>query len=200
MKLILVRHGETEENIKGIVQGQSDGHLNEKGKEQSRKVAYRLKEEKIDSAYISDLKRAKDTAQEILRFHPSTEVHFVKELREVNAGVLTGVVKGAWNDDYKKYQGPFAQIKPEGGESFLELQDRAVKFYQKIINQDWGKTVLFVSHGGIISCLFLFLLKKELTREEYILVHPRNCAVSVIEVGYDQNHVVTTFNCVKHLD
>ena len=65
MRLILTRHGETEDNVKEILQGQAGGKLTAKGIEQAKKLALRLKKEKIDKIYVSDLKRAVDTAKEL---------------------------------------------------------------------------------------------------------------------------------------
>ena len=67
MKLIIARHGETEENKKGILQGHLPGKLTELGIEQSKKLALRLKNEKIDAIYSSDLARASNTAKEIIK-------------------------------------------------------------------------------------------------------------------------------------
>ena len=90
MKIIIIRHGETEENKKGIVQGQIPGHLSELGKEQAKKVAKRLSKEKINVIYSSDLDRAKNTAQEIAKFHKKTLFELKQELRERNWGNLQG--------------------------------------------------------------------------------------------------------------
>ncbi len=62
MKLIIVRHGQTHENASGIIQGQGTGRLNEIGIEQAKRIGFRLKDEKIDVAYISYLERTKQTA------------------------------------------------------------------------------------------------------------------------------------------
>ena len=64
MKLIIVRHGQTDANITGIIQGHGESNLTLLGKKQAQKIALRLKEEKIDYAYSSDLRRAKETAEE----------------------------------------------------------------------------------------------------------------------------------------
>ncbi|GBE19836.1 glucosyl-3-phosphoglycerate phosphatase [archaeon BMS3Abin17] len=69
MKLILVRHGETEENKRREIMGQKQGTLSSLGIEQAKKVAQRLKDEKIDYIFSSDLARASDTAKEIHKFH-----------------------------------------------------------------------------------------------------------------------------------
>ena len=95
MKVILVRHCESIANSKGIHQGQRvDTSLSEKGKEQARKVARALKDEKIESIYSSDLKRAMETAQEIAKFH-NIKVISDKRLREFDSGDFTHL-KDRW--------------------------------------------------------------------------------------------------------
>ena len=69
MKLIITRHGETIENAKRICQGHLGGNLSKKGKLQAKKLAERLKNEKLDVIYSSDLKRTKDTTKEIKKYH-----------------------------------------------------------------------------------------------------------------------------------
>ncbi len=90
MKLIITRHGETEENRTGIVQGHLPGQLSESGIEQAQKLALRLKGEKIDVIYSSDLDRASDTAKEIAKDHPSVPIRFVRDLidQEKNYKIL----------------------------------------------------------------------------------------------------------------
>ncbi len=84
MRLILVRHWETEENKRREVQGHKHGKLSSLGIKQAKRVAQRLKKEKINFIFSSDLARASDTAKEIHKFHPKTPIKFVKELRKWN--------------------------------------------------------------------------------------------------------------------
>lgn len=86
MKIILTRHGRTEENDAGILQGHLPGTLSENGWNQARKVAERLKSETIDYAYSSDLARSANTAKEIMKYHPETPMEFTEELRETFLG------------------------------------------------------------------------------------------------------------------
>jgi broad specificity phosphatase PhoE len=82
MRLILIRHGESKANAKGIRQGQDlDSPLSRNGKRQAKKLAKRLKDEKIDAIYSSDLKRAKQTAKFIAKSH-RLKIIFDKRLRE----------------------------------------------------------------------------------------------------------------------
>jgi broad specificity phosphatase PhoE len=69
MRLIIIRHGETNDNANGICQGQNDSPLSENGIAQAKSLALRFKDRKIDAVYSSDLQRAANTALEILKFH-----------------------------------------------------------------------------------------------------------------------------------
>src|SRR3989344_5231524 len=99
MRLILTRHGETIENKMGIIQGHLPGKLSKLGKEQAKKLAKRLKNEKIDFIYSSDLARAADTAKEIAKFHPIIPVEFVEDLRERYLGSFQGTKTNEIHDD-----------------------------------------------------------------------------------------------------
>ena len=63
MRLLITRHGETEENVNGVIQGHLPGKLSKLGLEQIKKIANRLKDEKIDYIYSSDLDRSSETAK-----------------------------------------------------------------------------------------------------------------------------------------
>ncbi|MBI5002370.1 histidine phosphatase family protein [Candidatus Woesearchaeota archaeon] len=133
MKLILVRHGETVENATGICQGQSYGTLSEKGKEQARKVGLRLKSEKIDTAYVSDLERTKDTAKEILKYHPHVPVIYTKDLRERSWGVFEGrprEERRLYSQDNKI---SLHDMHPENGESYHDVLQRMLRFYTSLL-------------------------------------------------------------------
>ena len=86
MKIILVRHGQSLANEKSMSQGKKDEwentSLTKKGKEQAEKVAKRLKNEYIGVIYSSDLKRAKETAEAINKFH-NVKIKLDKRLRDM---------------------------------------------------------------------------------------------------------------------
>lgn len=106
IRLIVIRHGETDENRAGIIQGHLPGKFSSRGIEQAKKAALRLKEEKSDFIYSSDLARAADTAKEIAPFHKAAPVEYVKEPREMNLGEFKGRKRSDFSWDAKGFKAP----------------------------------------------------------------------------------------------
>ena len=136
--IILVRHGETVDNARQIMQGQTQGELNDKGRDQARQVAQRLACEQLDAVVASDLHRAVQTAEIIATPHGMT-VQMTPLLRERDWGGFTGrfipELKGeVWPDDI------------ESEEALLE---RARRFLIYMTATYPGKRVVAVGHGII---------------------------------------------------
>ena len=134
--IFLVRHGETVDNARQIMQGQTQGELNEKGREQARQVAERLAEEQVDAVVASDLHRAIQTAEYIAAQH-GLSVTTTPLLRERDWGSFTGCfipdLKGkVWPDDIES-------------EEALLLRARAFLLY--ILATYPEKRVVTVGHG-----------------------------------------------------
>ncbi len=199
MKLLLVRHGETDLNAAGILQGHGHYCLNEKGKEQARKLGIRLQNENIDVAYISDLHRAKETAAEILKFHPKTKVIFTKELRERHHGVFEGKHGSEMLAAREKAGKSYEEFLPEGGESFLQCQKRTVRFYESLVVRHHAETILLVTHGALLRCLLLHIAQQPFDVNNYDTYQAKNCSLTIVEVDGQTSHI-TLMNCVKHLE
>lgn len=197
MRLIIVRHGQTEGNINEIAQGRMQDPLNETGIGQAKKVAERLKTERIDVIYSSDLKRAMMTADEIIRFHPDVPVHYVGELAERDYGDFTGKPFKFVNEKQVGSGLERNEYRPPGGESFRDVSKRADAFLDRILQKHKGQTVLFVTHGGIKRTLMGRLMAK--TLEEARKANLRNTSISIVNFT-DDGHEVMVFNCAKHLD
>ncbi len=149
MKLILTKHGITEENIKGIHQGWSPGTLSREGWEQARKLATRLKDMHIDTIYTSDLARSLNTAKEIAKYHEEARFIPDKRLRERTAGTFDGKPSMTGkSDDFSDLS-----TRAGGGESYKEVWERLKDFYSSILNAYSSETVLAVGHGGSIMLL-----------------------------------------------
>jgi probable phosphoglycerate mutase len=197
MRLIVVRHGETEGNVRKLLQGQMDVPLNGNGMEQARKVAERFRTEKIDVAYSSDLKRARMTAEEIMKYHPGTPFHLVRELREKSYGIFEGKEREAIREAILKSGLPKHKYKPPKGESYEEQSRRVMAFLEKVKEKHKGQSVLWVTHGGIKRTLVSRLMGMPL--EEAVNTSYGNTAVSIINFS-DKGHEMLVYNCTKHLE
>jgi len=196
MKLIITRHGETEENKAGIIQGHLPGHLSETGIKQAKKVALRLKDEKIDFIYSSDLDRAKNTAKEIAKFHPDVPIKFVKDLREKFFGEWQGKSKKELGFDKAK---SVTAIFPKDGETSEELFNRASNFLHKVLSQHHNDTILFVGHNGINKAMIVVIIGKSPENIKSI-ERQHNTSINIFEIDEYKNHKILCFNCKKHLD
>lgn len=136
--LFLVRHGETVDNARQIMQGQTQGCLNERGREQAQQVAQRLANEKVDAIVASDLHRAIQTAEIIAAPH-GLPVISIKLLRERDWGGFTG----RFIPDLK------GEVWPDDIESEQALLQRAADFLQYMTATYPGKRVVAVGHGII---------------------------------------------------
>jgi probable phosphoglycerate mutase len=136
--LYLVRHGETVDNANQIMQGQTQGMLNEYGIRQAQEVSEAWKDRQIDVVIASDLKRSIDTARIIAEPH-GLEVITTPLLRERDWGDFTG----RFIPDLKN------EVWPENIETLENLLSRAGEFIAYVKETFPGKKVLAVGHGII---------------------------------------------------
>ncbi len=157
-KLILVRHGESEYNAKGLWTGWRDPTLSPKGREHARKIGQKLREHNVEKAFVSDLKRAQDT-WDIIHYHltkgeKNVPVTSHKNLNERHYGVFAGQNK--WQVKEKLGEEEFMKIRraydyrPPEGESLKDVYDRAVPYFNSNIKPhiERGQIVISVTHGN----------------------------------------------------
>lgn len=162
--LYLVRHGETEWNVKGITQGQMNSFLTEKGRQQALVTANELKDINFDAIFSSDLIRTQNTA-EIIKLDREIVIQTSKLLRERNFGSFEGRHGNEFRETLKEKILEREKLSEEEGWSFRladdietdeELVDRFIIQLREITVAYPNKTVLVVSHGGPIR---MFLVK-----------------------------------------
>ncbi len=171
MMLYLMRHGQTDWNLAGKVQGWNDAPLNQQGILQARLAGEKLNAEDIETVYSSDLKRARKTA-EIVSAALDLPLHCTKRLREMNFGKAEGMKKTdlqakfpyiypAFNDlnNLERYD-----VRYPNGESIGEVQQRFMKFVTKLL-EDRRQKVLVVTHGMLVRIFAESCLKKTLKLE-----------------------------------
>ena len=188
MKLIIVRHGQTEENRRGIVQGQKRGHLSELGKEQVLNVALELSKVNLDAIYSSDLKRCVDTVIPIAKYHKNTDVIYSKQLEEIKIGGF-GLVPLWFPPQLANSALNIAirlNFKSPGGESWKSLKNRERIFLNDLYSTHQNETVLIVSHGISIRAMLVLLSSKSIAKK-LIKKEVPNCSINYLEMNHKLN-------------
>lgn len=198
MKLIIVRHGETDRNRFGLHTGHVKVSLNATGRQQVERVAERLASERIDIIYSSDLLRAKETAKAISVKHPEAELVLDVELRERNSGVFSSQPIAEKEAAEKASGQHFRDWKPKDGESLREVKERARRWYTQHRQIDADKTVLVVSHGLFIYTLMEWAIAAGADVEWPKLRH-QNAAVTILDVPVEGTAYVVHLNDTTHL-
>ena len=150
--LYLARHGETVDNANQIMQGQTQGELNEKGLCQARELSEQWKNREIDVVMASDLKRSVDTAA-ILAAPHGLEVVKTPLLRERDWGGFTGRYIPSLKNE----------VWPDDIETLENLLSRAGEFIAYVKKTYPGKKVLAVGHGIINKAVQAVYYKKSMS-------------------------------------
>ena len=162
-ELILIRHGETDWNRELRFQGQVDVPLNATGLEQARRVAQRLLAERfgVEHLVCGDLLRRGQTAEpaaQALLPHLSLDAVAGPGLREQNFGVVDGLrvqdVKTDYAEAWERWVRFEADYGMPGGETTRQFHTRVMDAVQRIAQQYAGKTVLVVTHGGVLDMVW----------------------------------------------
>ncbi|WP_087017334.1 histidine phosphatase family protein [Thaumasiovibrio subtropicus] len=157
----LFRHGQTEWNLTGRMQGFKDSPLTALGQQQALEARGKVDGVVFDAAYSSTTSRAYDTAK-LLLDSAILDVTQLDDLREINMGVWEGMqreeVEKHYAADYHSFWQQPSQFSAEGAETFLSLQTRGVKVLKQIAKHHDKETVLVVSHAGFIKTVLTALL------------------------------------------
>lgn len=159
--LILIRHGKSAWNHRGLWTGWTDVELVEEGKEEARKTGHALKGITIHKAFISELKRTKQTLEEILNVleEKNIPIEKAKALNERHYGIHTG--KNKWQVKEEVGEEKFQAIRrgwdekiPEG-ETLKDVHERVKPYYESIILPELkkGSNVLIVAHGNSLRAM-----------------------------------------------
>ncbi len=161
LRIIAIRHGETDWNAGARLQGHLDIALNELGRRQAARLGPALRDEGIERVVASDLSRAWHTAQALagalqVPVEPDTG------LRERGFGELEGLtyqqIDERWPEMAQRWRSRDVDFQPPGGESLRSFYDRCVGAATRIASaharhQPAGALAL-VAHGGVLDCLY----------------------------------------------
>lgn len=160
MKILLLRHGQTEWNALQKYQGHKDIALNDIGRTQAGQLGdYLQSHEDIEAIYCSDLSRSRETADIIAR-KLQLPVQIDKRLREISFGLWEGMtyeeVSLAYPAEYEQWFNNNLALKVPGGETVDELLARVLPVLGEVAARHSG-TVLIVSHGGLIKTVLNYI-------------------------------------------
>ena len=159
MRLLLVRHGETDWNAAGRIQGATDTPLNARGREQALALAGKLRYERPARLCTSPLRRAVETA-EIIGAELGLAPEMLDALREISFGAWEGC---SWEEIQRRWPGDFAWCEgdrlhraPPGGESYAQLMERALPAVEAL-RREPGGTAVAVCHSAVIRAVLCAL-------------------------------------------
>lgn len=183
MKIYLVRHGETEENLKKTYYGDIDCRLTEVGREQGKKLQKYLSDVSFNKVFCSEKLRAKETLKEIYK----GDYVIDRRLNERSFGIFEGKtykeLQNNFKDEYALWNKDWINYSIEAGESFHDFYKRVSSFMEDL-SLERLDTVLISTHGGVIRAIYTYILGG--CEDMYWKFASRNGDLSIIkyEDGY----------------
>lgn len=184
MLIYIIRHGETQANKDGLLQGWLDTDLNEFGVELAKQTGKALKDVKFDVVFTSPLIRATHTAQLLVESNEKDAPIIVDErIKEVNMGSWQGMPIKSEEISQEEcalfFKDPWKFKGFPGGENLYQLCERTQDFLLELAAKNY-ETVLVSTHGAALRAMLNCLYED---KEDYWHGHPAyNCAVNIIEV------------------
>ena len=181
MKLYIIRHGETDKNAAGVLQGWMDAPLNQSGRELAALTGRAMRGLRFDRCISSPLSRACETVEIVLRESGNDiPVATDERLREIHFGDLEGGSLSSMGPAGRLfYTDPFHFIGFPNGETFQELCARTQAFLKELTARDDGLSYLIGAHGcalrAMLNCLYADPSDFWQGRAPY------NCSVNIVE-------------------
>jgi broad specificity phosphatase PhoE len=192
-RILIVRHGETEWNAAGRVQGHEDIPLNERGRAQVAATASALSGIPVAAVYSSDLERAAETGR-ILAAPHGLKVIVTPCLRERCWGAWEGRTMAEIEETDAAMAGRWRNhewVTPEMAEEYEALHDRVVGEVQRIAEAHDGETVVVATHGGAVKVIVAWVLGAPLGSHSAMRIN--NASVTTILVR-DGHYVLDSYN------
>ncbi|MBE9129964.1 histidine phosphatase family protein, partial [Coleofasciculus sp. LEGE 07081] len=208
LRLLLVRHGETEWNRVSRFQGGIDVPLNNNGRQQAQKVATFLQDVPLDFAVTSPMLRPKETAEMILQHHLTIQLELQAQLREIDHGLWEGKLESEIQQEYgdllHQWKVSPATVQMPDGENLQQVWDRATTAWNALVKEKAAsvgelKTGLIVAHDAINKVILCHVLG--LSPESFWSIKQGNGGVSVIDYpqGLEKPPVLQAMNITTHL-
>lgn len=199
-RIFLVRHGQTDWNRQMRVQGREDIPLNDRGREQARRLARHLSQKNFSAIFASPLSRARETAEIIAANHNLTP-EIASGLAEIDFGDWEGKIYEEMDEHERAavtqwLSNPTLRSIP-GGESLQQFKKRLESCYEEILDNHAGGNMAIVTHAGAIKVLVAGILEAPLAR----IPRLRLMTASFSIILYDDwgNPYLELFNGTCHL-
>ena len=209
IRLVLVRHGLSSFNEKGLIQGRTDdSYLTDKGYEQATRVGGVLSKIKFDEIFSSPLARAAETAITINKsLEKDQNIVFDKDLLEVDLNSWSGLtineikkkspeIYSIWKNDPENLT--LQKDNEKNYQPIQELFDQADTFISKILKRYLDKdnaTILIVGHNAILRCLILSLIGKP--KKGFRKIRLDNASLSILNISKQNNAIKTQVECLN---
>ncbi|MDO5397003.1 MAG: histidine phosphatase family protein [bacterium] len=194
--IYIIRHAETDSNIRHACLGHKDVPLNENGIKQAETLAEKLKDIKLDVVYSSPLNRAIETINPPAARGPGVPVIMSFALIERDFGIWDDMtfdeIKAQYPAEFKAWQEDWTGYKIPGGESSEEVQNRINLFMQKLIDSHRNQNIAVVTHLGTARHIISYLLG--LSVEQSRLFTLDNAGYAVIGIDDDNRPVLKGLN------
>ena len=198
-QIILVRHGETEWNVKEVFRGRIDIELSETGLKQAQLLAKYLSDIEIDAIYSSPLKRALTTAEIMASYH-KLKVEIAPGLIDFDYGEWQGLPHQEVRDKYRRLYAQWInrpdRVRMPAGESLDEVRERAMNVVDKVIAKYQGSVVL-VSHRVVNKVLICALLG--LDNSHFWNIKQDTCGITSFTYENEQ-FILTKHNDTSYLE
>ena len=209
IKLVLVRHGLSSFNSKGLIQGRTDDSiLTDEGYEQALKAGKALSKINFDKIYSSPLVRAAETAKTIKKnLNKSHNIVFDENLLEVDLGQWSGLkideIKKKFPEIYPRWKNDPENLilKRSDNKTYKPIQelfDQATNFIEDILQIYLKKddvNILVVGHNAILRCLILSLLGKP--KQGFRKIRLENASFSILNISKKDNSFKTQIECLN---
>lgn len=200
VRIILIRHGETQWNIEGRYQGQEDTHLSERGLKQGRLVAEGLRNTHLDAAISSPLERSYMTCKFCADLH-DLPVRKDDRLLEINhgdwEGCLAGEIKAEYPTEFRQWHAqPQYVTMPGGGESLEDVRRRVRDAFNEYAVTYAGQTILVAAHDAVNKAIICDLMGLDMSH--FWQIKQDNTCINVVEYENGQWRVVL-LNSTAHM-
>ena len=199
MKIYLIRHGQTDWNVAGKIQGKTDIPLNETGRRQAACLAKGMEHRPVAQIFSSDLIRARETARAIGESQ-HVEVETLSGLEEIGFGKWEGMtleqIQVIFPTEYEKWCENPVMVAPPGGESLSQIKERCRKVMEEILKMANGDFAI-VSHGAMLAYVVEYLMRNDPNDQEIIV---GNASITTIQYEPEnETAVLIQANDQEHL-